>query len=181
VRPSRRAAIDVKGTVCESALLYVSERASADAGDLGRIVEVSRRRNERDRITGLLMFDGRHFAQWIEGPCDAMDDLLQRLRADPRHREVQVLWFESPGLGRRFPNWAFAHLGLEPGAGAIARLRSTRGADAMLAFGDLIREAALAHRWPQPKTVPVAARRDGPAGGAWQPPGAVSAMAAYRA
>jgi hypothetical protein len=159
VRARSAPAWNVQRRISESALLYVSELADADPAAVDRIVDMSRVRNQRDQVTGLLMFDGRRFAQWIEGPSKAIDRLLQRLRADARHRRMDVLWFESPGLGRRFPNWAFGYLTVEPNAGAIERLSGTRGADAMLLFGDLAREAAHAYRWPPTNYVPFGARR----------------------
>jgi len=155
---------NVHRRLSESALLYVSELSDADPAAVDRIVDASRVRNQRERITGLLMFDGRHFAQWIEGQSKAMDRLLHRLRADARHRQMDVLLFESPGLGRRFPNWAFGYLTIEPNARAIERLRGTRGADAMLLFGELAREAGRAYRWPSANWVPFGARRPAFAG-----------------
>jgi hypothetical protein len=136
------------GKVDEAALLYVSRLAPDRGPDaVDRIAEEARVRNERDRITGLLMFDGQSFAQWLEGPSRAIDRLLQRLRADRRHRQMDVLWFESPGLGRRFPNWHLGYLPIDPEVGGIERLRGRRGADAMLLFGELNRELGCVQRW----------------------------------
>jgi len=46
--------------------------------------------NGLDGITGLLLFNGTHFLQWIEGPPQAIDDLVERLRRDPRHSGVEI-------------------------------------------------------------------------------------------
>ncbi|MEO6744601.1 MAG: BLUF domain-containing protein [Caldimonas sp.] len=122
----------------ESAFLYVSELSPQFArGAVQDIARVSRVHNEASGITGLLLFDGACFAQWLEGSVQAMDHLLARLRADPRHRRMDVLWFESPGHGRRFPQWHFGYLDLRHGGQNLSRLRGTRGADAMLLFGEL--------------------------------------------
>jgi len=122
----------------ESAFLYVSELSPQfERCAVRDITRVSRVRNEASGITGLLLFDGACFAQWVEGPLQAMDQLLARLRADPRHRRMDMLWFESPGLGRRFPQWHFGYLDLRRGSQNLNRLRGTRGADAMLLFGEL--------------------------------------------
>jgi hypothetical protein len=136
------------GRIDETAVLYVS-RLVPDRGPdaVDRIAEEARVRNERDRITGLLMCDGQSFAQWLEGPSKAIDRLLQRLRADPRHEQMDVLWFESPGLGRRFPSWHLGYLPIDPDVDGIERLRGRRGADAMLLFGELSRELGRVHRW----------------------------------
>lgn len=143
-------AASLQGNVDEAAVLYVSRLAPDRGPDaVDRLAEEARVRNERDRITGLLMFDGQSFAQWLEGPSKAIDRLLQRLRADRRHRQMDVLWFESPGLGRRFPNWHLGYLPIDPEVGGIERLRGRRGADAMLLFGELNREIGRVHRWHQ--------------------------------
>ncbi|UUR08938.1 BLUF domain-containing protein [Sphingomonas glaciei] len=46
--------------------------------------------NGIDGISGLLLFNGVHFLQWIEGPPEAVDDLVGRLRCDPRHSAIEV-------------------------------------------------------------------------------------------
>ena len=124
----------------ESAFLYLSEPSPEMGPDtIQEIVRTSRVHNEASAITGLLMFDGSYFAQWLEGPVDPMDRLLARLRVDPRHCRMDVLWFESPGLGRRFPQWHFGCLDVRRGNRSLKRLRNARSADAMLLFGELSR------------------------------------------
>lgn len=46
--------------------------------------------NVLDKVTGLLIFNGTHFLQWIEGPTPAVDELVERLRRDPRHSGFEV-------------------------------------------------------------------------------------------
>ncbi|NJC05961.1 hypothetical protein GGQ97_001754 [Sphingomonas kaistensis] len=46
--------------------------------------------NGIDGISGLLLFNGTHFLQWIEGPPEAVDDLVERLRRDPRHSAFEI-------------------------------------------------------------------------------------------
>ena len=149
----------------ESAFLYVSELSpDVERGMVHDMARASRVRNRAHGITGLLMFDGAFFAQWLEGPVRAMDHLLMRLRADSRHRRMEVLWFESPGLGRRFPLWHFGYLGLERDSQGLCRLRGTRGADAMLLFGELGRglmaEERLARGGRGPIAPPLHAARE---------------------
>jgi hypothetical protein len=59
---------------------------------------------------------------------------------------MDMLWFESPGLGRRYPQWHFGYLDLSAAVRALCRLRGTRGADAMLLFGALGRGLVAAER-----------------------------------
>lgn len=136
------------GSRGESAFLYLSEPSPEIGPDaIHEIVRRSRVRNEANAITGLLMFDGSYFAQWLEGPVHAMDRLLTRLRVDSRHCRMNVLWFESPGLGRRFPQWHFGYLDVRRGNRSLKRLRGARGADAMLLFGELSRGLAADQRF----------------------------------
>jgi len=54
------------------------------------IHSVARDLNGIDGISGLLIFNGTHFLQWIEGPPQAIDDLLFRLKRDPRHDGFEI-------------------------------------------------------------------------------------------
>jgi len=69
-------------------LLYVSELTHFDAGEIDSICHQSRANHARDDITGLLVFDGQAFCQFVEGPRDAIAALLER---DARHVKMRVL------------------------------------------------------------------------------------------
>ena len=49
------------------------------------ILPVAHAWNARWRITGALGFTGRTYVQFLEGPAESLDILLERLRSDPRH------------------------------------------------------------------------------------------------
>lgn len=72
--------------------------------DLDCIVQASRRNNARDDITGLLTYSGEVFVQFLEGPPEALHRLMDRLRADPRHRDIIIL-SEGTGHERILPDW----------------------------------------------------------------------------
>jgi hypothetical protein len=76
-----------------------------DEGQLLDIHAEARDLNGIDGITGLLIFNGTHFLQWIEGPPEAIDDLVERLRGDPRHSAFEI---REEGLvdERLFGDWA---------------------------------------------------------------------------
>jgi hypothetical protein len=57
---------------------------------LRSIQEAALALNGIDGISGMLLFNGTHFLQWIEGPPDAIDELVERLRRDPRHSGFEV-------------------------------------------------------------------------------------------
>jgi hypothetical protein len=87
-------------------LTYTS-RASFDleAADLTAIHAKARELNALDGITGLLVFNGTHFLQIIEGSDEAIHDLLERLRLDRRHSAVEVR-DERDIDARAFPDWS---------------------------------------------------------------------------
>lgn len=87
-------------------LTYTS-RAKLDlsADDLHDIHRTARELNSIDGITGLLVFNGTHFLQIVEGAEAAIDDLVARLRRDPRHSGLEVR-DERKVEARSFPDWS---------------------------------------------------------------------------
>jgi hypothetical protein len=87
-------------------LTYTSRaRLDLSNGELGEIHQTARHLNALDGITGLLVFDGVRFLQIVEGAEEAVDSLVARLRADPRHSafEIRDQRFVS---ARSFPEWS---------------------------------------------------------------------------
>jgi len=69
----------------------------------------SRRDNMELRITGLLLYANGGFMQLLEGSKDRIDFLMERIKKDTRHRQVDVL--EQGYIAeRQFPNWSMAFL-----------------------------------------------------------------------
>lgn len=87
-------------------LAYLS-RASADISDadVRRILEQSHLNNPPRRITGHLQCHGGYFFQVLEGPENALDQLLDTLSRDTRHSDLCVLCRE-PVAQRNFANWS---------------------------------------------------------------------------
>lgn len=73
--------------------------------DLERLHSHAIESNRRDAITGVLLFNGTHFLQLIEGRPEAVEHLMDRIRRDRRHVAVEV---EHDGASdqRFFPDWA---------------------------------------------------------------------------
>jgi hypothetical protein len=87
-------------------LTYTSlARLDLSSEDLNAIHRTARELNSIDGITGLLIFNGTHFLQIIEGAEPAIDDLLLRLRRDPRHKGLEVR-DERKVEARSFPDWS---------------------------------------------------------------------------
>ena len=119
-------------------LLYVSELSpGTSATEVSRIVGASRRRNAGDGITGLLIFDGSRFCQYVEGSSAALTALRDRLEQDFRHTRVEVL-LEGPFAGpRRFSDWRLGYVDVVDGD-EIGAMRDLSGDDAMAAFEHLL-------------------------------------------
>ena len=123
-------------------VLYVSTLASnqppnvvADIAGRARVV------NAELDITGLLIFDGQRFCQQLEGPQKAVLKLIERIRNDSRHVNVEVI-HHGPLAGRRFQQFSLAFSTLED-VEALARLEQLDGAGAVAAFVTLRGELVL--------------------------------------
>jgi hypothetical protein len=113
-------------------LLYVSEMEAPSAERMHEICRQSRHNNERDDITGVLVFDGRGFCQFVEGPEVRLRALLERLERDGRHRRMRVLRF-GEAARRRFPTWRLGYA-FSADASAIEGIAARRDDDAIAAF-----------------------------------------------
>lgn len=87
-------------------LAYTSLAAlDLTASDLEAIHQTARELNALDGITGLLIFNGTHFLQIIEGSEDAINELVERLRRDVRHSGLEIR-DEQRLTARAFPDWS---------------------------------------------------------------------------
>lgn len=94
-----------------ASLLYASTASTElDSGNVFEIIQTSARRNPTREITGFLLFDGREFLQYVEGPPAELDRLLDTLCDDPRHHSVRVLHCAACDK-RLFPKWAMRRAG----------------------------------------------------------------------
>ncbi|WP_315760500.1 BLUF domain-containing protein [Sphingomonas sp. Y38-1Y] len=90
-------------------LVYVSSAArGAAAGDIASILEVSRRNNRAQGLTGMLYADQRRFLQVLEGETTNVEAAFKRIERDPRHRAVVVLSRRAV-TEREFGAWEMAH------------------------------------------------------------------------
>lgn len=87
-------------------LVYCS-RASpgVDQAEVERIIKSARRWNPANGITGLLVFGGGIFFQWLEGPRDSVMGLMRLLQSDPRHESIVPLTETEEVRERMFPDW----------------------------------------------------------------------------
>lgn len=76
-----------------------------ESSDLEAIHRTARELNALDGITGLLIFNGTHFLQIVEGDEAAVADLVARLRRDRRHSSLEIR--DEREIGERsFPDWS---------------------------------------------------------------------------
>ena len=94
-------------------LAYTSHAAwDLQATDLESIHRTARESNALNGVTGLLVFNGTHFLQVIEGAEAAIDDLLERVRRDRRHSGLEVI-DERTIENRSFPDWSMELMRVE--------------------------------------------------------------------
>lgn len=88
------------------AIAYASEAVPDLPEDrLAALVEDAARFNRDAGITGILLFDGERFLQYIEGPEDALGVAYGRILGASSHREIVEL--ARGRVGRRmFPYWS---------------------------------------------------------------------------
>lgn len=87
-------------------LTYTSRaRLDLSDDDLAAIHQSARHLNALDGISGMLLFDGARFLQILEGAEDAVDNLVGRLRMDPRHSAFEVR-DERFVEARSFADWS---------------------------------------------------------------------------
>lgn len=78
--------------------------------ELGLIFDVSRERNAKNDITGVLIYSDGSFLQVLEGPVSNVDDIFKSIKADSRNKDV-VLMNEEVGLKREFKAWSMCFEG----------------------------------------------------------------------
>lgn len=87
-------------------VIYTSTAAIPFTQDeLRKLMEVSRRNNRRRKITGMLLYDVPQFLQVIEGPPEQIDELVNRLKSDTRHRDFRVQLEQIGSTEREFGDW----------------------------------------------------------------------------
>lgn len=90
--------------------LYQSKLApSVDITCVAQIVKAARSFNATIQITGILVFDGECFCQYIEGPGYQVQRLITSLAQDPRHVNFTPLLHLKREPYRRFSKWTMAY------------------------------------------------------------------------
>jgi hypothetical protein len=87
-------------------LVYMSSASALfSQAELMDLLTRSRINNERQGVTGLLLYKEGNFLQIIEADEVPARALLQRIQADPRHTGITLL-LDEPVTRRSFPDWS---------------------------------------------------------------------------
>jgi hypothetical protein len=96
-------------------LCYVIYASSAvirlSQNDLLGLLKDVRRRNEACGLTGMLLYRDGTYLQYLEGQRRDIDKLMNRLRKDPRHKDLRIIR-EGIIRERLFPDWSMAYKNL---------------------------------------------------------------------
>lgn len=80
--------------------------------EIDKILETSQTNNERDQVTGALIFNRGVFGQVLEGPNALVEETFERIQMDTRHWDVTVL--EARAISERsFGNWSMGFFGAD--------------------------------------------------------------------
>ena len=93
--------------------LYVSSSRLSETtrfAEVDDLVEKAQRRNETLGLTGALIFTGSRFAQFLEGPPDSVQTVLESIFSDSRHDQITVLK-DGRSNARRFSDWTLSYSG----------------------------------------------------------------------
>ena len=100
----------IRPTSLESTLKSITYVSTAthplSQSEFDEISKVSVRNNSAVNVTGILVLCGEFFLQILEGEEADVDATLERIRRDPRHRDIQVLKVDHELLHRQFPDWS---------------------------------------------------------------------------
>ena len=95
-------------------LVYCSQVSDGiDQTEVDAIVATARRFNPALGITGVLVFGSGVFFQWIEGPKTNVLELVNRIEADSRHKQMTILSSDEEIRERIFPTWDMELVGAD--------------------------------------------------------------------
>jgi hypothetical protein len=92
-------------------VIYISRSLiGGNADATSAIVASAMRENARAGITGMLWATADSFAQVIEGGPDEIGWAMDRIRADSRHTDIEVI-VDRAVLSRQFGTWSMRRAG----------------------------------------------------------------------
>jgi hypothetical protein len=125
-------------------IVYTS-KATSDAivnaanDEIDLILESARRRNPQVNVGGALLVTEGRFVQVLEGEQADVQSTFDRISADPRHCDIEVLCAQVAS-NRRFTEWSMAFVGDTPALrqryadAPLASLARQNSGDSLLDF-----------------------------------------------
>ncbi|MFT5610885.1 MAG: hypothetical protein ACI9WC_003242 [Arenicella sp.] len=91
-------------------LVYVSSAAAQNLSQLevDHLLLSARERNKKYNVTGVLLYIGGNFMQYIEGTVDNVEFIYEIIKADPLHNGLILLLY-CPIECRDFEGWEMAY------------------------------------------------------------------------
>jgi len=91
------------GNLC--ALVYLSSCSSPmSEEELEALLRQAKSHNASANVSGILIYNDGNFIQYLEGPEPAVTNLFERIKLDPRHKNVTRLDFANI-KSRVFGDW----------------------------------------------------------------------------
>jgi len=92
-------------------LIYASQtRPDFSQNDIQDMLRDAIRHNERNGLTGMLLFHSGQIVQCLEGSRQAVNEAYQRIVTDARHHSPMILGYQEISQ-RQFPDWAMGFIG----------------------------------------------------------------------
>jgi len=95
-------------------LIYVSQSVKPTSRkELEGIIDISRKFNRSNGITGCLLYQDGYYMQMLEGEREILFSLMEKIKANPLHRGVRLV-IEGPTNRRFFMDWGMVLRDLSP-------------------------------------------------------------------
>ena len=83
------------------AICYVSTAApNLSKKDIDDLLRTTEKKNNKKDFTGIFLFSKGNFLQILEGEKEHVQELFSKIKEDPRHYDVLIIFQEETGHGK---------------------------------------------------------------------------------
>lgn len=94
-------------------IFYVSQSKKVFNDDnLMELLDKSRKSNDKNGVTGMLIYNSSIFLQLLEGDRESVQKIFDKIKADKRHDQVIIL-YEGDIEERLFPHWTMGYKSID--------------------------------------------------------------------